>query len=585
MNLRATVSFATATNWRGIIIRLALVLLFVVLTNSGFADRFKLLLAAERYTTLIPWIVIWGLSLGAMVVAALQPSRVVRVFWAVVLSASTAAGVGYGLASGSDISVFDVISLWNARHESGRALEFYRYDVLWAALVFVIGFFLLVAPPVPQAPGLRRALKWLGFAPAVPVAIIAAIVLMKSGGGSQVMPRQFQTLALGMVAGSKVATARVLPRRDVTTAPERPAAVRNIVVLVDESLRADYIDWRPGNPYTPQMAAARDRFVDFGQAVSGGNCSAYSNAILRLGAARSDLVSSINTSPTIWQYAKRAGFRTVFIDGQSGFIKNPGRQQNFMTMGEAADIDEFVTFDGDVSLPELDFQVLSEIARRLDSDQPVFIYANKNGAHFPYDEGYPESEAVFRPTVEETGDTASPIRVNSYRNVIRWSVDGFFQKLFDTADLSHTAIVYTSDHGQAFADGRLTHCSVENPDPREGLVPLMAITGDAGLKARFARGADLNRQRASHFAITPTLLDLMGYGAKDVRTAYGASLFEAGDGAAAFTSGDLFGLFRNEVSWTALDLKANHKEAFGDPLPAGSPRNTVELKAGSRPIN
>jgi glucan phosphoethanolaminetransferase (alkaline phosphatase superfamily) len=419
----------------------------------------------------------------------------------------------------------------------------------------------------------------------VPVAIIAAIVLIKSGGGSQVMPRQFQTLALGLVAGAKVATKPVQPRQAVTMMPDKPAAARNIVFLVDESVRGDYIDWRPGNPYTPFMAAEHARFVDFGLSVSGGNCSNSSNAILRLGGTRADLVRSINTSPTVWQYAKRAGFHTVFIDGQSGFIKNPGKLQNFMTMSEAADIDEFITFDGDVDTPDLDNRVLDEIVKRLSGDRPVFIYANKNGAHFPYDEGYPAGKAVFRPTMVASGERSNPTRVNSYRNVVRWSVDGFFARLFATADLSRTAILYTSDHGQNIADGHMTHCSTEDPDPREGLVPLMAITADAGLKARFSDGASRNHARASHFAITPTLLELMGFAPDEVRAAYGPSLFEPGLDHPAFTAGDIFGLFGNKVVWTPVDLAADYKEPYAVPLPAPASVNTVELKAPAQPIN
>lgn len=582
---RHAIRFETATNWRGVALRVGLVLLFVALTNWGFTDRFRLLVAAERYTTLVPWVIIWGLSLGAIVVAALQPSRAVRLFWAVVLSLSTGAGLGYALASGSDMNVFDVISLWNARHEAHRAMDFYWHDLAWAIAVFAAGMVLFSVPPVPEGGLTRRALVWLGWVPAVPVALIAAIVLIKDGGGSQVTPRQFQTLALWLVAGSKVAAAEVPARGVVTWTPDRPAAVKSIVLLVDESLRADYIDWRAGNPFTPVMAAERRRFVDFGQAASGGNCSNYSNAILRLGASRTDVVGSINSSPSIWQYAKRAGFRTVFIDGQSGFIKNPGRLQNFMTMQEASDIDEFVTFDEGVPLPDLDFRVLAEIRKRLASPEPVFIYANKNGAHFPYDEGYPEAEAMFRPTVAETGDTSSRVRVNSYRNVIRWSVDGFFRDLFSTVDLARTAIVFTSDHGQAFADGHLTHCSVESPDPREGLVPLLALTGDERLQARFAEGARLNARRASHFAITPTLLDLMGYPASEVRARYGPSLFERAEAEPAFTSGDIFGLFRREVFWTPIDLGGRYKEPYADIEPAAKPQGTVELKNAAQPLN
>ena len=398
------------------------------------------------------------------------------------------------------------------------------------------------------------------------------------------MPRQFQTLALGVVAGSKLASHKVAARQDVKIAPVSPPAARNIVLLVDESVRGDYIDWTPGNPYTPQMAALRDRFVDFGPASSGGNCSNSSNAILRLGGTRNDLVDAMNTSPTIWQYAKRAGYHTVYIDGQSGFIKNPGKMQNYMTMAEASDIDEFVTFDASIPTPELDFSVLKEIEKRLNGKQPVFIYANKEGAHFPYDEGYPASAAVFKPTVAATGDESGPVRVDSYRNVIRWSVDGFFRRFFDEVDLKNTAVIYTSDHGQNLVDGHFTHCSMENPDPREGLVPLMAITADPALKARFAKGAALNYGRASHFAITPTLLELFGYAASDVHVAREASLFEADTASTAFAAGDVFGLFRKNPLWTEVDLSAKYKEAYSDPKPAKSGL-AANAKPAPQPIN
>ena len=581
---RGDVNYRVSANWRGIALKVALLLAFVAATNAGFTDRFHLLWGAHRYTTLVPWLIIWGMSLGAIVIAAFQPSRVVRLFWAIVLSLSTALGTGYALASGSDMSVFDVLTLWNARHESSRALEFYYHDALWAVVVFVIGLVLLMLPPSLPHGWVRRLVKWFAWTPAVPVAVIAAIVLIKSGGGSEVMPRQFQTLALGVVAGSKLATHHMVPRQEVKMAPVNPPAVRNIVLLVGESVRGDYIDWTPGNPYTPEMAALRDRFVNFGLASSGGNCSNTSNAILRLGGNRTDLVHAMNTNPTIWQYAKRAGYHTVYIDGQSGFIKNPGKMQNYMTMAEVAAIDEFVTFDSSVPTPQLDFRVLEEIRKHLNGKQPVFIYANKEGAHFPYDEGYPASAAVFKPTVAATGIESGPNRVDSYRNVIRWSLDGFFRKFFDTVDLKDTAVIYTSDHGQNLVEGRFTHCSVENAHPREGLVPLMAMTGDPVLRARFEKGAALNHDRASHFAITPTLLELFGYAPKDVHVNHDASLFEPGTTSTAFAAGDIFGLFQKGPVWTSIDLSGHYKEAYSDPEPAPSGK-TADAKSAPQPIN
>src|SRR5581483_4488613 len=125
----------------------------------------------------------------------------------------------------------------------------------------------------------------------------------------------------------------------------QPTGIRRIVMLVDESVRADYIDWTPGNPFTPNLARLKSRLVDFGPAASGGNCSHYSNALLRFAAARHGVGPTLLTNPTIWQYAKKAGFRTAFIDAQAAFNRNPGKLQNFMTTEETRAIDGFHAID------------------------------------------------------------------------------------------------------------------------------------------------------------------------------------------------------------------------------------------------
>jgi lipid A ethanolaminephosphotransferase len=351
-----------------------------------------------------------------------------------------------------------------------------------------------------------------------------------------------------------------------------------VLVLVDESIRADYLDWMPGNPYTPELARLRSRLIDFGPAASGGNCSHYSNALLRFAAARDRLGSGILQNPTLWQYAKRAGFRTVYIDAQSAFNRNPGKLQNFMTTEEAGDIDRLVTMPEGTPAPELDDRLLDTVIAELRSSEPVFIFANKNGAHFPYDNGYPASERVFRPTMTEAmhkatrddlagrtlanyvagGPTAT--RVNSYRNSVRWSVDRFFKRLLDEADLDDAVVLYTSDHGQQFDSDRLSHCTVERPDPREALVPLLAITPNAALRSRFAEAAAASRGHASHFALAPTILALLGYAREDLAPVYGPGLFETNRRAPGFTTGDIFGLFSEKVRWHPVDLNRPYLE-------------------------
>jgi lipid A ethanolaminephosphotransferase len=571
-----------------LLLRLTLVAAYVVLTNPGVIQRVELLYHQNRFGTLVGFLGVWALSLVALLIAVLHPRLWVRAIWATVIAVTTGIGFAYQKASGTDFSVFDVLSLWSARHEAGRAMEYYASDVTILALVAVGGVLLLTAPPTVHFAWMRRWISRLVWMPVLPVVLIAAIVVLREGGGSHGLPNQFAPLSVGLVSAAKISSRPAPDRQAVRWTPGK-RQVRHVVMLVDESIRGDYIDWRPGNPFTPELARLRPRLVDFGPAVSAGNCSHYSNALLRFSAARNRLGLNLLTNPTIWQYAKRAGYRTVFIDAQSAFNRTAGKLQNFMTADETNDIDRLVTMPATTPASELDDRLLDVIIEELRSDQPVFIYANKNGAHFPYDASYPASERPFKPTMsdalqEATRDgvakrtvstyaTAAPAsaRINSYRNAVRWSVDRFFKRLFDEANLNNAVMLYTSDHGQAFNEDRLSHCTVEDPDPREGLVPLFVTTPDAALRNRFVAGLEASPPgHATHFSLTPTMLELFGYAKRDVASAYGPSLFERNAAPPAFTSGDIFGLFSDEVRWHPVDLSRSYLEPGSAPIPRAS---------------
>jgi len=530
-------------------------------TNDGIGAHVQLLIDQDRLSTLVMFAAVWLLCLGCLLIAAFQPRWPVRALWAFLFSLSSGAAYGYHLASGTQLTVYDLLSLWNSRQEVGRAYEFYFNDVVVGLLVVAVGFVAFMATPPIQRESFRKALSWLSWAPAVPVAVITAIVLLRAGGGTHALPQQFTPVAMTMLLAAKTATWEPAVRREVRVDPVARPSARHIVILVDESVRGDYLDFTPGNPYTPNLPGLRDRVADFGLASSGGNCSQYSNAILRLGGARNDLIHTMRTNPFIWQYARKAGFRTMYVDAQAPEDKNTGRLQNYMTVEEAKWIDEFVVIQN-MSSPMLDFKALELVGEKLKGDTPYFIYVDKNGAHFPYDKTYPADSARFRPTMSEAdGGNTMAARINSYRNSVSWSVDGFFRELFEI-DLSHSAVFYTSDHGQQFDPARLTHCSVRDADPREGLVPLLLISGDPDLKSRFAEAAAINYDRASHFGIFPTVLQIMGYPPGFVRETFGEDLLSQINTQQAFTSGDVFGLFA-EVNWNPVDVHARYlEEAF-----------------------
>ncbi len=545
-------------------LKLALVSAFIIFTNVGFLGRIQLLWGQTRYDTLVGFIGIWLIAVVAIFAAAFQQRWPWRLGWALVLSATAAFAAAYYAISGSDFSVFDFVSLWNARHEAGRAADFYGIQLLHTAgLVFVAG---LVAMGFSAPLSSARAKAWTGrlaLLPVLPFAAIAGIVLLKSGGGYQALPRQFAPLSVAAVAATKVATQGGHARGEVAWTPDPQKRVKSIIFLVDESVRADYLDFTAGNSFTPDLPALKANFVDFGPAASGGNCSHYSNVILRSGARRDDLTVSVNESPFIWSYAKKAGYRTIFVDAQGAVVKDPSRLTNFMTVNEARNIDRYVSLNN-VPPEQADFELIKIIAEETKGDQPVFLYANKNGAHFPYDATYPKDRAIFGPTMTEDGTEASfedkAHRMASYRNSIAWSVDQFFVRFFKEVDLSNLAVVYTSDHGQAIAEGKLTHCTIENANPREGLVPLLTFASDPTLRQELEAGAKAGYLRASHFTIAPGILEMMGYRRNDIAQYYNESLFTAPKGDPAFSSGDIFGMFSKDVLWHPIDLTKDYRE-------------------------
>jgi glucan phosphoethanolaminetransferase (alkaline phosphatase superfamily) len=567
----------------GLFIRLAAIGGYVALTNPDVAHRILLLQNQGRWTTLAFFLAIWALSIVALLAVAFHRRLWVRALWATMMATAAAVGFAYQKASGTDFGVFDALSLWSARHEAGRAMDFYGSELLVLATVAAAGLLVLTTPPTLRAVPVQRWLSRLAWVPVLPVALIAGIILLKEGGGSQALPAQFAPLSVGLVSVLKISSNVFPSRRPIAWTPGRRQA-RHIVMLVDESIRSDYVDWTPGNPFTPELARLRSRVIDFGPAASGGNCSHYSNALLRFAAARGQLGGGgVLTNPTLWQYAKRAGYRTVFIDAQSAVNRDSGKLQNFMTTEEANSIDRLETMPANLPTPVHDDRLLDIVLEELRSEQPVFIYANKNGAHFPYDSSYPAGERVFRPTMADSlaisshlGGAAIRAQINSYRNAIRWSVDRFFRRLFDEAALGDAVVLYTSDHGQNFAEGRLTHCTVEDPDRREALVPLFVTASSAALRERFAAGARTSRGHASHFSLAPTLLELFGYAKPDIAEAYGPSLFERNDDPPRFTSGDIFGLFSQRVRWHAIDLDRTYLEPDA---PATSPRDVSAATA------
>lgn len=323
----------------------------------------------------------------------------------------------------------------------------------------------------------------------------------------------------------------------------RPATppTRDIVLLVDESVAANYLDIDNPLGVTSGLLTAPPgvQVFNYGYAASIHDCSANSNVALRFGGTRETYQQTIAHYPSIWAYARHAGLATVYIDAQS----TGGRLQNLMTPAERKEIDHFVQLD-DTPVLDRDMAVADTLAGHINNGRPEFIYVNKIGAHFPVQDKFPDRLMRFRPVLERgshrllswssdrTGFNGRPdewVRYrNSYRNALLWNVGEFFHRFFSKADLARATVIYTSDHGQDLHErgnpGNNTHCGVTRATQEVGLVPLVVLEASGHFAANWSKNLANNRNGMSHFRIFPTLLRLMGYRRKDYLPLYGPSL-------------------------------------------------------------
>ena len=423
-----------------------------------------------------------------------------------------------------------LITLWQERASGPEVVEGYAAEIVRnCAAVAILGM-VLCAPPARRfsVSGVFAA------APIVSVVMVGAAIAY-SEGAVQAFPIPFGVFANAGIlgaTGSGAVTVEDPLSRNVVISPDIKIEGRisplfnKIVVIMDESVRGDYLSLNDPTVKTTPFLKASDNVINFGIAIAGANCSSNARMMFRFGMRQSDLPDKWQEGlkrPTLWQFAHVSGYKTVYIDTFAG----PLDYHSGASPAEKRLIDSKINILDNPGYLR-DRRAADKLVDVLKQEGPAFIYLDKFGVHSPYATKYPPDFHAFpTPAGSELADRE--VMVAHYRNAIAWSVDEFFRKVLPAVDLSRTLIVYTSDHGQSLLQGgyKLTHCSVGgNVHPGEAYVPLFAVTLEPEFKRRLANGAARGLDRFSHFEIFPTLLLAMGYDAHWVAKSYGASLMD-----------------------------------------------------------
>lgn len=390
----------------------------------------------------------------------------------------------------------------------------------------------------------RRHLRLPGAvlvaAPLMGVLLLSAVLFVRAGEGARGLPIMYTPLAYLNLFTYEALQNTVGPREPVKLARNEQPVGHDIVLIIDESISGNYLDINAPFGVHSNLKQARPGvdIFNYGYAASIANCSADTNITLRYGGTRADYMRINTTLPSIWQYAKKAGLRTVYIDAQ----RTGGNLQNLMNDAEKKDIDEFVQFDK-TSVLDRDMAAATKLIELLNDGTPQLVVINKVGAHFPVHDKYPDAFMTYRPTLPrgqfvEVADTGKRdgfngqpddwmLYRNAYKNTLLWNVGEFFSRLFAQADLSNAVLIYTSDHGQDLHErgnpGLNTHCGGD-PVEEEGLVPLVVIQGSDLKTLDWSAQLTANKDRSSHYNIFPTMLQLMGYDLAGVEAVYGKPL-------------------------------------------------------------
>lgn len=530
---------------------------------TPFFVQLDYFLSTGRYPQAAIFTLIIIICLIAIIVAPFLKPAILRVPLAALMVFGVAINEICLHLSGNSINPAYAAMIWRERGMIGDAIAGYPQIASLTAALVVPAILILAWKPAPST--ILRT-RWATLPAAALLSSLAVVNL--TYGGTREFPPPFSVP--GVMAFAIASQPHSEPRDEIPAMEKPHRLFRHIVMIVDESVRGDQLQINnPAQASTPFLAGNPKGLSNFGVAVSVHNCSAESRLILRTGLKITDLPDLDGRAfkvPSIWQFARHAGFKTVLIDAFADVFDT----HSYMTESELTFIDKKIPVGGNPTYLR-DQKIATEILPALlAGEKPVFVYVNKYGAHYPYSHKYPAGfDDNGKPAEDDLNDRDK--LVENYHHAVRWSVDEFFRNLLAHIDLKDTLILYTSDHGQSLLEGgyKQPHCTdnirtysdegiVIRTHPGEGIVPLFALSDNSQFAQALKKYAQINFGKATHYNIFPTLLLAMGYDGSWVAEGYGAALTQPlNNDERRFLTGNIFArhsVFANpDANWIQVD--------------------------------
>ncbi|WP_417584906.1 phosphoethanolamine transferase [Nitrincola sp.] len=228
-----------------------------------------------------------------------------------------------------------------------------------------------------------------------------------------------------------------------------PAGSPSMVFVIGESLNVDHMGvYGYERDTTPNLSrlSATQQVVAMRNAVSIGPRTLASVPYMLTGLQGIDPQGRIYSVPTLFNYAKSAGYSTALITAQDFQWRDMDKlfvDQDMDHFEQGSDFSPDVS----VSVGADDLLVLEKgirpwLAEQRESDQPFILVVQMSGSHTPFSQQVPESMKQFVP--EE-----NPNSINAYDNTV-WYTDYVLNALLESvrALSPDSWMFYSSDHGE-----------------------------------------------------------------------------------------------------------------------------------------
>ncbi|MGK4007213.1 sulfatase-like hydrolase/transferase [Sorangium sp. So ce1036] len=306
-------------------------------------------------------------------------------------------------------------------------------------------------------------------------------------------------------------------RRDPERVPRltaRPARPRNVLLLLQESQRADVtcVEHDPAcDLATPFSNAAAPGRMPLLQMRAHASTTAISISNLWSGVSPTERREVLHSAPLLWDYAHAAGWDTAYWTSQNLMFGNARLYVQDIPVSHRAVATELDP-GADLDYGAYDRLLTDRVIEEWDDlVEPFFAVVHYSNVHFPYVSD--PRHSPFQPSELNKTPEKNEHFLNYYKNVVYLSdmaVGRLIEHIRAAPGGDRTVIVYTSDHGESFREHwQLGHTS--SLWDEEILVPTWIDAPEGTLtpeeRASIAGAKD---DFVWHLDLAPTFLDLMG---------------------------------------------------------------------------